>query len=80
MQLLLVINVEGLCKGNAQHSGMDYNFLMRGQTKGIYNLRSVAMSFVAKPLARNVDFDFENSKIGSGTLVSYPRKTFVQNQ
>jgi hypothetical protein len=43
----------------------------------IYKLRIIAMSFVAKPLARNDRFCFQNSKIGSGTLVSYPIQTFV---
>jgi hypothetical protein len=33
-QLLLVINVEGLRKNNAQLNGMDYNFPMKWQTKG----------------------------------------------
>jgi hypothetical protein len=47
---------------------------MRWQTQGIAKLRIVAISFVAKPLARNDRFSFQSTKTGSGTLVSFSRK------
>jgi hypothetical protein len=54
---------------------MDFILLIRRQTKGSA-IKDFAMSFCRKPLARNDRFCFQNSKIGFGTLVSYPRKTF----
>jgi hypothetical protein len=52
-------------------------FPLNGKPKDL-QLKDCCHELCRKPLARNDRFCFQNSKIGYGTLVSYPRKTFVK--